>query len=64
MIGMPPSCSIMQKVLFDPPSPGDDCATATGNAWQCPGVSMTVPDGDAVIKPSLAKGGVICCSDQ
>jgi hypothetical protein len=59
----PGACTILNRVLFDKPTAGDDCSTMSGGSWQCPGVDDMNPDTKVVRKPGIAGGGVLCCRD-
>jgi hypothetical protein len=55
-------CNVIDKVLLDNPSTGqDECSSSTNGAFTCVGTNMTTPETNVVQKPMLAGGGVICC---
>ncbi|HZS37764.1 MAG TPA: hypothetical protein VFF06_13095 [Polyangia bacterium] len=58
-LGMTPmSCTILNRVLVDPPG-GDPCSSSTGGVFSC----ASSPVANSVTKSGIAGGGVLCCVD-
>jgi hypothetical protein len=53
------TCTVLKRVLVNPPDAVDDCSTATQAAFLC-GTAM-IAESASVTKPTRDKGGVICC---